>query len=472
MVNGRMLFTPARARGVAAARTASNAGAGGPGGIDWLSPPALLAAAYIVGFGLNAIDTLFGVMNPTFVAYRLRSVYVFDASLSVWATGYLGLGYALFLLGYRLRLGFRARPGRDVHPRTIVPWIASAVTTIMFVATFGTLVAYTASVGYGRYIAPDNSGQSGLENLALLGELSILPFALGMYRFALWRWTNGAAYMSLFDRVFTWAVMFPLQLGLGVVIGSRSRALGMLLVTVGALHYGYRRLTTRWVLGVVAFCVLVLLPGIGFIRISADDRPDLEAGFLWENVAQRGSSLESFTVIFNNLDLVPIPDPLWQIFATGLVPRAIWPTKPMATTASQFSDWASGYRREGLSPPLPGELLMHFGYVGGLTAMFALGFVWRLIFAGCMGLTSGGGAARFLYLALIPTFLSLDSGFVNPYSVVVRFLAVGVPMLLLCQSPAQLPMPRRSRHSNRSPTPSSRWPTTHDRSLTGPQDGD
>ena len=40
--------------------------------------------------------------------------------------------------------------------------------------------------------------------------------------------------MSLFDRVFTCVVMLPLQVGLGVFIGSRSRVLGMLLVAIGA----------------------------------------------------------------------------------------------------------------------------------------------------------------------------------------------------------------------------------------------
>ncbi|MFA5908990.1 MAG: O-antigen polymerase [Vicinamibacterales bacterium] len=431
-------------------------------GIDWLSPPSLLAAAYVVGFGFSVVDGLVEGANPSLIGYRLRWVFDYDTGLSLGALLYLLLGYALFLLGYRLRLAAIVAPARNVQNRAMATRLASAVTTIAFIATFGTLVAYTASVGYGRYVALDDTGQSGLENLSLLGELSILPFSLGMYRFAIWRRTKGAAYMSLFDRAFTWAIMLPLQVGLSVFIGSRSRALTMVLVTVGAFHYGYRRLTARLILVLIAFCVLVVLPGISILRLDADNRPKLEPSLLWENMMERGSSLESFTVIFANLNAAPTPDPLWLTVATGLVPRAIWSEKPMATTASRFSDWASGRRTVGLSPPLPGELLLHFGYVGGLVAMFALGLVWRLIFIrwGPSCERASADSRGFLYIALMPTFLSLDAGFVNPYSVLIRFLVVGVPMLIVCQKPAYLearaPASRRGRTSRRSvPQPAS-----------------
>ena len=408
-----------------------------------MSPPALLAAAYTVGFGFSAIDGLVEAVNPALIGYRLRWVFDYDTALSIGALVHLALGYTLFLLGYRLRLASTTTTSRSIRDRAIAPAVTSVVTTLAFIATFGTLAAYTASVGYGRYVALDDGGTSSLENLALLGELSILPFSLGMFRFAIWRRTNGASYMSLFDRAFTWVVMLPLQIGLGVFIGSRSRVLAMLLVAVGAFHYGYRRLTLRWLLTVVAFCVLVVLPGISFLRTAADDRPKVEPSLLWENLMERGSSLESFTVLFANLNAAPTPDPLWLTVATGLVPRTIWPTKPMATTASQFSEWASGRRSAGLSPSLPAELLLHFGYAGGLIAMFVLGFIWRLIFVR-LGPTSeraGASPSGFLYLALMPTFLSLDAGFVNPYSVLIRFLVVGVPMLIVCQKPERLDVP-------------------------------
>jgi len=121
-------------------------------------------------------------------------------------------------------------------------------------------------------------------------------------------------------------------------------------------------------------------------------------------------------VLFANLNAAPMPDPLWLTAATGLVPRVIWPTKPQSTTASQFSEWASGRRSAGLSPSLPGELLLHFGYAGSLIAMFALGFMWRVIFVrwGPMAEQSNSSPRGFIYLALMQTFLSLDAGFCEP----------------------------------------------------------
>jgi uncharacterized protein YjeT (DUF2065 family) len=414
--------------------------------IDWMSPPVLLGAAYLFGFGLEAIDMAIQVATPSTSGYRLRWMFEFDTGLSLAALLYLAAGYALFVLGYRNRFVSDVASRRPRPPRPPVPWVTSVLTTGMFIVTFGTLVVYTLRVGYGRYAVPDGSAPSGLENLSLLGELSMLPFALGMYRLALWYRTAGASPMSRFDRVFTWAVMLPLQLGIGVTIGLRSRVLAILLIAAGALHYGYRRLTSGQILSIVAFCLVLVLPGLSLLRTPAESRREPEPSLLWENVMERSSSLESFTVTFAKLDQAPVPDPLWLTIASGLVPRAIWPSKPMISTGEEFSEWVSGRRNAGFFPPLPAELLMHFGYLGGLAAMFVLGALWKLLFGWATASASETRTAHtamtgFLYVAAMPTFLSLDAGFVSPYSVLIRFLIVGVLMLSVCRRPSGMLAP-------------------------------
>ena len=69
--------------------------------------------------------------------------------------------------------------------------------------------------------------------------------------------------------------------------------------------------------------------------------------------------------------------------------------------------------------------MLTFGYSGGLLAMFGLGILWRVLYEATIG--SGlGTASGFIYFSILPSLTEIEAGFVLQYSVVLRFMLVGV----------------------------------------------
>ncbi len=389
---------------------------------DSLAPPILVGATYVLVYVLGAIDAS---VDPDMLGPRLRYNLIWYEGVSIAGLAYLFAGYALFTLGFYARLGTppAATPHNETHRYN--PRRASWLTTILFLSLFGFLLLYTLQQGYGRF---QGSGQTGLENLSLLGEMSIVPFGLGLYRFMLDK-GNRLSTISRWDTWFLWLVMFPCQVGFSVFTGTRSRLLGILIMVLAAYHYGHQQLRPRSLLLVTFAIVTLFMPGIALLRTDAASRPDVNLGFIWESMMDRTSALEGFTIAFEHPDDTPEPDPLYQVFVSGLVPRLIWPDKPLSTWGERFTLWATGQPVTWASPGLPGELLLDFGYAGGLLAMLMLGILWRRLFL-WLGSPSGE-ASGFIYIVLLPVLLQTEVGFVSPYSMLLRLLAVSTVVYLL-----------------------------------------
>ncbi len=70
---------------------------------------------------------------------------------------------------------------------------------------------------------------------------------------------------------------------------------------------------------------------------------------------------------------------------------------------------------------------MLFGYTGGLVAMAVLGLVWRVFIEIARIPDQNADSAHVwpvLYLVALQTLLTVEIGFVLPYSVLIRFLLV------------------------------------------------
>jgi hypothetical protein len=214
--------------------------------------------------------------------------------------------------------------------------------------------------------------------------------------------------------------VLPAQVILSIVVETRSRVVTFIVITLVAYHYSAKQLRTRGVIiaGVVTLAVLV--PVLGNFRVTGDQEFSLEAG--WESLARRTSAIESLTIIYENLDTAPDPDPFYWTFVTGLVPRFLWPGKPQSLATERLTYWAVGQRGRWAGPTLPGEFLMLFGYIGGLLAMAMLGAFWRFLREVSRLGESGPWVA--LYVIAVPTLLTVEVGFVSPYSVLMRFMVV------------------------------------------------
>lgn len=407
-----------------------------PSRFDLFSPPILLGVVYFVLYGLGALDILLEQIFPNMAMYRLRWRFYGFQGLSVMALLHLLTGYILFVLGYALPIG---RGIAGLIPRRssrINAGRASVITVIMFSGTFTVLVLFTLTQGYLRF---EGTGQSGLENLSLFGEMSLVFYVLSLYRFMLSRKSSDNP-MSKWDIFFLWGVMAPLQIGFNLLVGSRTRLMVFIFMTLVAYHYAYKgftfkRFKFRFVFALAYFIIIIIImPTMGFLRESPERRPELTLSYPWETVMGRTSSLEGFTVTFENLDMAPEPEPFIWIITTGLIPRFIWPNKPQSTSAYRFSFWATGNPLAWVGPSMPGDLILFFGQWGGLLAMFGLGIFWRALFELFAGSEAYSRSCGFIYPLLLPVLLTVEGGFISPYSVLFRYLAIGTAVFWLVRS--------------------------------------
>lgn len=404
---------------------------------DVLSPPVLMGATYVALFAMSAID----IITVTDGRLRLRSEFRLYQGLSIPALLYLAGGYLLFVLGYYVKAGkliARLSPIRSGHLRASrIP----ILTVVSFCFTFTILVAYTYLVGYGRRGAVSDAGSGGfLDSLVLLGEMSMIPLSLGFYYYWMARkYTRdratapggdpGRPRVSKAFSFFVWKVMLPLQIAVGIWTGTRSRVIEVCLITLSAYHYTYRRLTFLR----LAACGLLLItsvPVLGVIRDNmfgetrSESRLSLEG--VWDSFMERSSALEGFMIAYENRDSTPPTDSIWLTLAGGAIPRFLWPNKPGSTFGHEFSVWITGIKTaEGYTPALPGELMLSFGSVGGLLAMFGLGLLWRVLYETTIGAGFGTGSA-FIYFSILPSLTAVETGFVLQYGLVLRFLLVGL----------------------------------------------
>ena len=396
---------------------------------DLFSPPILLGVVYFAIYAVGALDVILESIFPSLAMYRLRWKFHGFQGLSVMALLHLLTGYIMFVSGYALPIG---RGIAELIPRRfsrLSAGRASGTTVIMFTGTFIILVLYTLTQGYGRF---EGAGQRWLENLSLLGEMSLVFYSLGLYRFMLARKSSDNP-MSKWDIFFLWGIMAPLQIAISLLIGSRMRTLNLIFMALVAYHYAYKRLTFRFVFA-LACLIIIIMPTMGLLRESPERRPELTLSYPWETVMGRTSSLEGFTVTFEDLDGAPEPEPFISVITTGLIPRFVWPNKPQSTFAYRFSLWATGKPLALANPSMPGELILLFGQWGGLVAMFGLGIFWKALFELFAGSETNSRSCGFIYPLLLPALLTVEAGFIGPYSVLFRFLAIGTIVFWIVRS--------------------------------------
>jgi hypothetical protein len=376
------------------------------------------------------VDVVIEQSFPDLFQARLRRSFLDFGGLSVAPLAALLVGYLLFVIGYKWQAGRTLARLLPFAPGKLAPWRCMAICTVVFVATFGVLVAYTNQVGYGRFKGT-SPVESSLSRLSILGELSLIP-----YTFVAWYYmrTKAEHRGALKKRIALslFVVMGSLQLAISTVAGMRSRVVSVILIALGARHYALRPIRTRTFLAFACFNFVVLLPALDVLRGSTE--APFSIPMIWDSVMSRTSALEGYTVTFDGLESAPRPDPLWLVVVSGLVPHVIWEGKPLSRNSDEFSLWASSDSQAQLAPTLPGELLMHFGRIGGLVAMFALGVFWRCLFEIFIGTERRRRTWGFVYITVVPTFLTTEAGFVLPYAFLVRFLAVSICMFLMVRT--------------------------------------
>lgn len=153
------------------------------------------------------------------------------------------------------------------------------------------------------------------------------------------------------------------------------------------------------------------------------DSPSNQLSLAFYNLAPRLDGISSVAVVVSNYEqLAPyeesygIDNNIWKDSLTFLIPRFIWPDKPVASEARRYSDLYFNFAESSFAITPIGDLLRNFGIVGVPIGMFALGFVWRTIYRALVSDQPRVPWRLTLYLMLI-TAISYESfyGSIAPY---------------------------------------------------------
>lgn len=375
-----------------------------------------------------------------------RALWLVAVAMTAWAAGYAaGPGRPGRRLAARGVAAVSRRFGEEVRsPAT--PWLLYGIATAARLATLAT----TGRFGYVGNAAPAFTSANGygqvFGDLALLAPLAVAAAALQVFR----ERRRGA-------RV-TLAVLFLAELAAGTAAGGKQNFIITVLAVAVPLSAARFRLPRTALIVAGAVFLVVIVPFNqayrdtargGPVTLTASQAADEAPGLLREAadsgaLAAVPASLSYLLVRLSAIDTpavilqrtpgqVPFisADQLAEIPVANLVPRALWPGKPLLTAGYQFGQEYFGaspsiYSTDAITPA--GDLYRHGGWVPVLVGMFLLGCAVRLLDAADIRTNPH---AVFLVLLFLPGIAKGEADWVTlvagiPANVGVLWLAVAL----------------------------------------------
>lgn len=328
----------------------------------------------------------------------LRALWLVAVGLTFWVAGYLvGPGQSARRLAARGIGALGNRLTGTVRSR-YTPWILYGIGTAARVATtlttgrFGYVgdvsSAVTTATGYGQFLGA----------LSLFAPLAVCAAALQVYRDHL----PGA-------RV-TLAVLFLTELAFGAAAGGKESFVIALLAVVIPMSAARRSIPkTAMIAGVLIFLAIVIpfneayrgVARSGSVTLSPSEAIHEAPAIFRQTLAgdsviaalpksviyllQRIREIDSPAIIMQRTPgQIAFSSPVQLIEAplVDIVPRALWPGKPILATGYQFSQQYYGlpatvYTSSAITPI--GDLYRHGGWIPVLAGMFLLGCGVRLL---------------------------------------------------------------------------------------------
>jgi hypothetical protein len=404
---------------------------------------------YGAAFGLASLtwaQPQMGTSAQISVSSVVRALWLVAVGMTLWALGYLaGPGRAGRRLGSRAMTALNGRFAAEVRS-PLAPWmlyaigtaarVASAVTTGLFGYVGNVQSAVTTASSYGQL----------LSILSLCAPLAVSAAAMQVYRERL----PGA-------RV-TLAVLFAAELAFGAAAGGKQS----FIITILAVAIPFTAARRRVHKGLLAFAVLALMLIIvpfnqayrGAARsatgtLSVSQALDAAPGILAQTVRTgdvTGVFSASATFLLSRIREIDSPAIIMQRTpdqigyaspaqlvtgpVVGLIPRALWPGKPILDTGYQISQVyydlpATVYTSSAVTPV--GDLYRHGGWIPVIVGMFLLGGLTR--FLDDVLDVRHDPHAVFLFLLLFPSLVKQEDDWVSmvaglPGTLLVWLLAV------------------------------------------------
>jgi hypothetical protein len=367
---------------------------------EWkLGPWTLIWYGVTFGFAtVTWIQPQTGTATEIAVSSVLRALWLVAVGMTFWALGYfIGPGRSAQRLAARAvgSLGRRF----DTEVRSLVaPWILYAIGSAARVGA----AASTGRVGYVGDVSSAVSTASGygqiLSLLSLFAPLAISAAALQVYRERL----PGAR--------ITLAVLFLAELAYGAASGGKEDfviAVLAIIIPISAARYRVPKLV--FIIGILVFLMIVVpfnqayrtaarggsqiltssqaigqAPGIlrgTFTSQSMVEVLPNSAIYLLQRIRETDSPA---IIVQRTSGQIPFGSPASLVEAPliDIVPRAVWPGKPILDTGYQFSQQyyelpSTVYTSSAITPI--GDLYRHGGWIPVIVGMALLGCVVRLL---------------------------------------------------------------------------------------------
>ncbi len=327
----------------------------GIGIVRWKIGPWMLLW-YALTFGVATVTwsqpQTSGVVSEIAVSSVLRAVWMLAVGISAWFLGYVaGPGQVVMHAGHRAVRALGNRFTGEVRSLA-APWILYAIGIAARLVT----AASTGIFGYvgnaSSAVSTASSYQGILAALALCAPLGVATASLQVFRDS----TKGAQ--------ITLTVLFLTEVGFGVAAGNKQDFVIAALAVIMPFGAARRRLPRIAITGVIiTFLVVVipfnqsyrsavrqgavtLTPSQGFATVPTVMAETLTNGDMvgvavdsLDYLAQRIREIDNVAIVAQRTPAqVPFTSPVQLIEqpVIGMIPRAVWPGKPILATGYQF----------------------------------------------------------------------------------------------------------------------------------------
>jgi hypothetical protein len=417
------------------------AGHNGLGLADWrIGPWSLVWGAF--AFGLATISWIGPQTGPPaeiLPGSILRAVVMIGVALASLTAGYCSCPHRLAVARARHLADGIGRRFTDEIRSPAVPW---ALLMVGLVSQFG-FAALTGSLGYvGNATALATTASGYNQYLAVAGQcvpLALMAAAIRAYR----TMTLGA-----------WAavvVIFATTVAAGAIAGGKESFVVAILAVIIPYAIVRRRLPIAAIVAAVVIFLLVVIPFNQAYRVSARGKvtlstgqaistapaiahqvvaSDLSLAILGESaayLAERVRTIDSPAIMMQRTpSQIPYANPAQLLIApaVGLIPRILWPGKPILASGYQVSQEyyqlpPQIYTASDVTPE--GDLYRHGGWVPVILGMFLLGCLIRIIDE--VADVRRGVHGAFLILLLFPDAVQAGSDCAS--------LLAGIPGMIL-----------------------------------------
>src|SRR5450755_523176 len=357
---------------------------------------------YAVTFGVATVTwskpPTSGVLSEIAVPSVIRAVWMLTAGISAWFLGYVaGPGQVVMRTGYRTVRAFGNRFTGEVRSLA-APWtlyavgIAARLVTVASTGRFGYLGNASSAVNTA------GSYQGIIGALALCAPLALTAASLQVFR------------DSIKCAQSTLPVLFLIDIGFGVAAGNKQDFVIAVLAVIIPFGAARRRLPRIAIVGVIVTFLLVVIPFNQSYRIAVrqgattltPSRGVATAPTVMKETLTNGNmagvavnSLFYLTQRIREIDNVAImiqrtpaqvpfisPVQLIEQPVIGMIPRMIWPSKPILISGYQFGQVFYGLPAiiyTSTPDTMIGGLYWHGGWISLIVGMILFGAAIRLL---------------------------------------------------------------------------------------------